>query len=279
MTTTKKFAKSTNVKITVKGGKRVLDRCDKGASNVKILELLDDGVKVHWLSNYNTNGDFATELMTFRLIDGVYAEDQGDTKERNDRRIERGLKPIEPELEDTIEPERTLIGQGYYAHSARYGNIEYPKIYLIDGKAYAEHYEGYVSSGCVSPITGYVQVNCDRTKKVFREVYCNRHNKYINPETIEAGLTVWIVREMYNNKYSFAEGTIVHKNNDSICVLVGGKYIDTEVYSDQVFYTKDEALSTYKMNSDNSIVNMKREIKHMEEGIGYIEKEQKELGL
>lgn len=62
-------------------------------ANAKVLEVMDNGFfTVHWKDNWNTSGDFRTELMRF---DNKAIMDKSDLKERNKIRIANGLIPIE----------------------------------------------------------------------------------------------------------------------------------------------------------------------------------------
>ena len=59
---------------------------------IRVLEVFPDGsFTAHWMSNWNLNGDFATELMKFNP-DGTL--DTKDKDERNQYRIANGLMPI-----------------------------------------------------------------------------------------------------------------------------------------------------------------------------------------
>ena len=65
----------------------------KALANIKVLDVQEDGVfTAHWTSNFNTDGDFRTELMVF-TSDLVL--DTEDLAKRNAVRVENGLMPIE----------------------------------------------------------------------------------------------------------------------------------------------------------------------------------------
>lgn len=64
----------------------------KELSNARILEVNNDGsFTAHWSSNWNLNGDFSSELMSF---DNNLVMDEGDLEARNEFRIKNGLMPI-----------------------------------------------------------------------------------------------------------------------------------------------------------------------------------------
>jgi hypothetical protein len=61
-------------------------------ANARVLNARQDGsVDVHWDSNYNTSGDFRSELMRFNP---ALALDTQDRDTRNETRIVNGLMPI-----------------------------------------------------------------------------------------------------------------------------------------------------------------------------------------
>lgn len=65
----------------------------KGLADLMILDIYDDGAfTAHWIENYNTDGDFRSELMRF---DNDLILDKMDLKKRNQIRIKNGLYPIE----------------------------------------------------------------------------------------------------------------------------------------------------------------------------------------
>ena len=60
--------------------------------NARVLDVLTLGsFTAHWISNYNKNGDFATELMRFNSY-GIL--DTKDKNERNEVRKANELHPI-----------------------------------------------------------------------------------------------------------------------------------------------------------------------------------------
>ena len=59
----------------------------------RVLSVKADGsISVHWRENYNTEGDFRTELMQFNSDLILDTEDEAA---RNKRRVANGLLPIE----------------------------------------------------------------------------------------------------------------------------------------------------------------------------------------
>lgn len=67
--------------------------CQKRLANARVLEAFDDGaITAHWESNFNTNGDFRTELMRF---DNNLVLDALHLAERNRIRRDAGLVEID----------------------------------------------------------------------------------------------------------------------------------------------------------------------------------------
>ncbi len=65
----------------------------KAAEGARILQVMEDGViTAHWYDNYNTSGDFHTELMRF---DNNLLLDIMDKEKRNAIRAKNGLMEIE----------------------------------------------------------------------------------------------------------------------------------------------------------------------------------------
>ena len=61
-------------------------------ANARILKVHESGaISVHWESNYNTDGDFQTELA---LFNEQLVLDNADLAKRNEVRINNGLMPI-----------------------------------------------------------------------------------------------------------------------------------------------------------------------------------------
>ena len=61
-------------------------------SNANVLDVNEDGsFTAHWKNNWNTNGDFRSELMKF---DNDLVFDDGDKKKRNKLRKKNGLVEI-----------------------------------------------------------------------------------------------------------------------------------------------------------------------------------------
>jgi hypothetical protein len=67
----------------------------KKHANARVIEHSDNGLMIHWLSNYNLDGDFRTELMMFDneidLISDVYLLDQEHEATRKKERTASGL--------------------------------------------------------------------------------------------------------------------------------------------------------------------------------------------
>lgn len=79
--------------LDLKGGERVFFPCQIKLSNARVIDVFTDGyITAHWVSNYNLNGDFRTELMRF---DDNLVYDKKDFVARNKMRIANGLLPIE----------------------------------------------------------------------------------------------------------------------------------------------------------------------------------------
>jgi len=70
----------------------------KAYANARLLKFTENHIFLHWKDNYNTRGDFSTELMKFSYgvnEDGrFFYMDEGDFYQRNQRRRELGLMPI-----------------------------------------------------------------------------------------------------------------------------------------------------------------------------------------
>ena len=60
-------------------------------ANARVLEVLEDGFTVHWLSNYNEDWDFSSELMKF---DTMATLDESEKERRNAHREAYWLIPI-----------------------------------------------------------------------------------------------------------------------------------------------------------------------------------------
>lgn len=74
-------------------GKTIFFPCKKVLGNARILDLNEDGsISVHWEDNYNTSGDFRTELMQF---DSYLVMDDKDFEARNAFRVANNLIPID----------------------------------------------------------------------------------------------------------------------------------------------------------------------------------------
>ncbi len=62
-------------------------------ANGRVLDAHENGsCTVHWIGNYNTSGDFRTELMRFDTLLTLRKE---DTKARNIIRKRNGLVPVQ----------------------------------------------------------------------------------------------------------------------------------------------------------------------------------------
>lgn len=76
----------------LEGGMTVFLPCVKLIANARVLNARNDGsADVHFKGNFNTFGDFRSELMSF---DSNLVLDTGDLKERNARRRAAGLVEI-----------------------------------------------------------------------------------------------------------------------------------------------------------------------------------------
>lgn len=79
--------------VTISGGKEitVFIPTTKTFANAKVLTVDDNSFTAHWLTNWNLNGDFSSELMSF---DEQAVLDTGDLADRNTFRKENGLIEI-----------------------------------------------------------------------------------------------------------------------------------------------------------------------------------------
>lgn len=66
--------------------------CDGNGMSARVLDVNEDGsISVHWASNFNTSGDFRSELMQFS-VDLIM--DNLDFDARNKVRVANGLVPM-----------------------------------------------------------------------------------------------------------------------------------------------------------------------------------------
>ena len=79
--------------VELKEGKTIAIPVRSSLRNARVLDVFPDGAfTAHWKENFNTFGDFRSELMTF---DSNLVLDEMDLKKRNKLRVANGLMPIE----------------------------------------------------------------------------------------------------------------------------------------------------------------------------------------
>jgi hypothetical protein len=77
----------------LKDGKTVMLPCVERIANGRVLNARQDGSSdVHWKLNYNTDGDFRSELMSFN---SDLVMDVADEDARNEFRVSAGLAPLQ----------------------------------------------------------------------------------------------------------------------------------------------------------------------------------------
>ena len=74
-------------------GNLVAKRSSKELANARVLgiDTIDGRFTAHWLSNWNTSGDFSSEIMLFNTDCKL---DRDDLDKKNAYRIHNGLMPI-----------------------------------------------------------------------------------------------------------------------------------------------------------------------------------------